>query len=60
MKSSPSLMMKKRFSVTCSGREMTVNAAPFAIPIYEKAGFNVNDVEQIVNGIRFTPMTIQI
>lgn len=44
----------------CPGREMTVNAAPFAIPIYEKLGFNVNDVEQIVNGIRFTPMITQI
>ena len=44
----------------CLGREMTVNAAPFAIPIYEKLGFNVNDVEQIVNGIRFTPMITQI
>lgn len=27
---------------------MTVNSAPFAIPIYEKLGFNVNDVEHIV------------
>ena len=40
----------------CPDEIMTVNAAPFAIPIYEKLGFNVNDAEQIVNGIRFTPM----
>ena len=44
----------------CPGETMTVNAAPFAIPIYEKLGFNVNNTEQIVNGIRFTPMTTQI
>lgn len=39
---------------------MTVNAAPYAIPIYQKLGFNVKDMEQVVNGIRFTPMTAQI
>ena len=44
----------------CPDEIMTVNAAPFAIPIYEKLGFNVNDAEQIVNGIRFTPMITQI
>lgn len=44
----------------CPGEIMTVNAAPFAIPIYEKLGFNVNNTEQIVNGIRFTPMIAQI
>lgn len=44
----------------CPDEVMTVNAAPYAIPIYQKLGFNVKDVEQIVNGIRFTPMTAQI
>lgn len=44
----------------CPDEIMTVNAAPSAIPIYEKLGFNVNDADQIVNGIRFTPMITQI
>ena len=35
---------------------MTVNAAPYGVPIYRKLGFNETDTEQTVNGLRFTPM----
>ena len=36
--------------------EMTVNSSPYAINIYHKLGFEDVDKEQVVNGIRFTPM----
>lgn len=37
-------------------REMTVNSSPYAVEIYHKLGFMDTDTEQLVNGIRFTPM----
>lgn len=40
----------------CSSNRMTVNSSPYAIPIYHKLGFNDTDMEQVVNGLRFTPM----
>lgn len=36
--------------------EMTVFASPYAKEIYHKLGFVDTDGEQIVNGIRYTPM----
>ena len=35
---------------------MTVNASPYAVEIYHKLGFVETDKEQVVNGLRFTPM----
>ena len=34
----------------------TVNSSPYAIRIYEKLGFMPKDIEQVTNGIRYTPM----
>jgi GNAT superfamily N-acetyltransferase len=34
-----------------------VNSSPFAVPVYEKMGFVKTNTEQIINGIRFIPMT---
>lgn len=39
--------------------KLTVNASPFAVPVYCKLGFSTTDSEQVVNGIRFTPMEFQ-
>ena len=36
--------------------EITVNSSPYAKEAYHKLGFTDTDTEQIVNGIRFTPM----
>ena len=36
--------------------EITVNASPFAVPIYRKLGFAETGDERTVNGIRFIPM----
>jgi GNAT superfamily N-acetyltransferase len=37
-----------------------VNSSPYAIPFYEKLGFMKINGEQLVNGIRFTPMTLKL
>jgi ribosomal protein S18 acetylase RimI-like enzyme len=37
-----------------------VNSSPYAVSIYEKLGFTRTSDEQIVNGIRFTPMILKI
>ena len=36
--------------------EITVNSSPYAVDIYKHMGFEPVDVEQTVNGMRFTPM----
>lgn len=40
--------------------KMTVNSSPYAVPVYYKLGFRHTDTEQIVNGIRFIPMKLNI
>ncbi|MCR4616271.1 MAG: GNAT family N-acetyltransferase [Clostridiales bacterium] len=40
----------------CVSDRMTVYAAPYGITIYRKLGFTDTDKEQVVNGLRFTPM----
>ena len=37
---------------------MTVNSSPYAVPIYHKLGFRNTGPEQVVNGLRFTPMEL--
>ena len=37
-----------------------VHSSPYAVPIYEKLGFVKVSDEQVVNGMRFTPMTMII
>ncbi len=40
--------------------QMTLNSSPYALPIYEKLGFHPTAPEQIHNGIRFTPMVLDL
>ncbi len=42
----------------CRSDKMTVNSSPYAVPIYRKLGFYEVDKEQIINGLRFTPMEL--
>ena len=37
-------------------QQFTVNSSPYAVKIYEHLGFQATDTEQVVNGLRFTPM----
>jgi GNAT superfamily N-acetyltransferase len=39
---------------------ITVNSSRFAVPVYERFGFVATTSEQILNGIRFTPMVFEI
>lgn len=39
---------------------MTVNSSPYAIPIYHKLDFSNSDTEQVVNGVRFVSMKMQV
>ena len=45
--------MRKDFS----GR-ITLNSSPYGLPFYKALGFSATDGEQMVHGIRFTPMEI--
>lgn len=40
-------------------REMTVNSSPYAVGFYHKLGFIDTDVEQLTDGIRYTPMIVR-
>ena len=40
--------------------KLSVNSSPFAIPVYERLGFHAVQEEQLVNGIRYTPMELQL
>ncbi|WP_413926980.1 GNAT family N-acetyltransferase [Clostridioides sp. ZZV15-6383] len=39
---------------------ITVNSSPYAVEVYHKLGFKDTAVEQISDGIRFTPMKLLI
>jgi ribosomal protein S18 acetylase RimI-like enzyme len=39
---------------------VTVNSSPYAIGFYRRMGFEATNTEQTVNGIRFTPMELQL
>lgn len=40
--------------------KITVNSSPYAVEVYHKLGFKDNNIEQTVDGIRFTPMQFNI
>lgn len=39
---------------------ITVNSSPYAVKIYERLGFRAEGPEQIMHGIRFTPMRAEV
>ena len=41
-------------------KEVNVYSSPYAVPIYEKMGFQQTEPEQIKNGIRFVPMVLSL
>ena len=41
---------------TCRSDRMNVHSSPYAVPVYHKLGFRDTGPEQVVNGLRFTPM----
>lgn len=41
-------------------RKVEVNSSPNAAPIYRRLGFQQTSPEQVVNGIRFVPMVLEL
>lgn len=39
--------------------KMTVNSSPYAVAVYRKLGFEAVNTEQVITGLRFTPMELQ-
>lgn len=39
---------------------MTVNSSPYAVPVYQRLGFTVQEPEKEINGIRFIPMKMEL
>jgi GNAT superfamily N-acetyltransferase len=49
-------MLFQEVAANSTADEITVNSSPFAVEVYHHLGFIDTSPEQIVNGIRFTPM----
>lgn len=41
-------------------RELTVNSSPYAVGFYHKIGFEDLDHERVTDGIRYTPMSMEL
>lgn len=41
-------------------RELTVNSSPYAVGFYHRIGFKDLDHERLTDGIRYTPMSIEL
>ena len=39
--------------------KMTVNSSPYAVAVYRKLGFEAVNTEQVITGLRFTPMELR-
>jgi GNAT superfamily N-acetyltransferase len=52
--------LKKTRTLKPDLQRVTVNSSPFAVTIYEKLGFTAIDSEQERDGIRFTPMQLDL
>lgn len=50
--------LMRGFLKDSSAEELTVNASRYGKPVYEKFGFIATDIEQLKDGMRFTPMKL--
>ena len=57
-----SLLLKQVFKEAADAgiTEMTVFSSPYAVEFYHKLGFTDTDKEKTADGIRFTPMKIEL
>lgn len=53
-------LLERGLGVFCHKKfaQITVNSSPYAVKAYERMGFVSAQPEQCINGIRFTPMTL--
>ena len=42
-----------------SSEIITVNSSPYAVPVYRKLGFVDTDIEQLSDGMKYTPMKFE-
>lgn len=54
------VVMKICKEESSSLKTVTVNSSPYAVGFYHKLGFTDISSEQIVDGIRFTPMRLEM
>lgn len=49
----------KQLFQTVRTDKMTVNSSPYAVAVYRKLGFEAVNTEQVITGLRFTPMELR-
>ncbi len=50
----------KKYAASHLKRKITVNASPYGLPFYRALGFVETDMENVVDGVRSTPMAVKI
>lgn len=50
----------KKYAALHLKRKITVNASPYGLPFYRAIGFKETDMENVVDGVRSTPMEFKI
>lgn len=50
----------KKYAALHLKRKITVNASPYGLPFYRAIGFKETDMENVIDGIRSTPMEARI
>jgi len=50
----------KKYASLHLKRKITVNASPYGLPFYRAIGFKETDMENVVDGVRSTPMEAKI
>ena len=50
----------KKYAALHLKRKITVNASPYGLPFYRAIGFKETDMENVVDGVRSTPMEAKI
>jgi GNAT superfamily N-acetyltransferase len=54
------LAVSKCIAIKPNVTKIEVHSSPYAVPIYEKLGFVKTSIEQVVNGMKFTPMLLTL
>jgi GNAT superfamily N-acetyltransferase len=54
------LAISKCLTIKPNVTKIEVHSSPYAVPVYEKLGFVKTSDEQVVEGMRFTPMVFNI
>ncbi len=50
----------KKYAALHLKRKITVNASPYGLPFYRAIGFKETDMENVIDGVRSTPMEVKI